>query len=49
MQVVPALAIAAVFWLFWLTHPWDKFEKIGAILVVFSIMYFVRVRYLRKS
>lgn len=48
MQIVPALAIAAVFWLFWLTQPWDKFGKIGAILVVFSIMYFIRALYLRK-
>ena len=49
MQIVPALAIGAVLWLFWLTQPWDKFEKIGAILVVFSIIYFIRARYLRKS
>jgi amino acid transporter len=49
MQIIPALAIGAVLWLFWLTQPWDKLARIGAILVVFSIVYFVRARYLRKS
>ena len=49
MQIVPALAIAAVLWLFWLTQPWDKFAKIGAILAGFSLLYFVRARYLPKS
>src|SRR6266852_6551329 len=49
MQVMPALAIGAVLCLFWLTKPWDKFIKIGAILAAFSILYFFRVRFRRKS
>jgi amino acid transporter len=49
MQLVPALAIGAVLWLFWLTQPWDKFGKIGAILAAFSIVYFFRARFRRKS
>jgi APA family basic amino acid/polyamine antiporter len=49
MKVVPALAIGAILWLFWLTQPWDKFIKIGAILAAFSILYFFRVRFRRKS
>jgi APA family basic amino acid/polyamine antiporter len=43
VQIVPALAITAILWLFWLTQPWDKFAKIGAILAVASALYFVRV------
>jgi basic amino acid/polyamine antiporter, APA family len=43
-KVVPALAIIAILWLFWLTQPWDKFAKIGAILIGASILYFVRMR-----
>jgi basic amino acid/polyamine antiporter, APA family len=49
MQFMPALAIAAVICLFWLTKPWDKFIKIAAILVVFSVLYFFRTRFRRKS
>lgn len=48
MQIVPALAIGAVLWLFWLTQPWDKFIKIGAILAGFSVLYFVRAGLQRK-
>jgi amino acid transporter len=43
VQIVPALAITAILWLFWLTQPWDKFAKIGAILAVASGLYFLRV------
>jgi amino acid transporter len=49
IQLVPALAIGAILWLFWLTQPWDKFIKIGAILAAFSVLYFFRVRFRRKS
>jgi amino acid transporter len=49
MQFVPALAIGAILWLFWLTQPWDKFIKIGAILAGFSLLYFFRVRFRQKS
>ena len=49
MQLVPALAIAAILGLFWSTRPWDKFRNIGAILVAFSIIYFIRVQFRRKS
>src|ERR1700730_15537715 len=49
MQFVPGLAIGAILWLFWLTQPWDKFVKIGAILVAFSVLYFVRTPFRRKS
>jgi len=48
MQIMPVLAIAAIVWLFWLTQPWDKFAKIGAILVVASILYLLRTK-LRRS
>ncbi len=48
MQIVPALAIMAILWLFWLTQPWDKFAKIGAILLGASVLYFLRVR-LRRA
>jgi amino acid transporter len=47
-QITPALAIAAILWLFWLTQPWDKFAKIGAILIGASILYLVRMR-LRRT
>jgi amino acid transporter len=43
VQIVPALAITAILWLFWLTQPWDKFAKIGAILAVASALYFLRI------
>jgi basic amino acid/polyamine antiporter, APA family len=49
MQIIPALAIGAILWLFWLTQPWDKLARIVTILVVFSVLYFIRARYLRKS
>src|SRR5260370_38283130 len=49
MQVMPALAIGAVLYLFWLTKPWDKFVKIAAILVVFSVLYFFRTLFRRKA
>src|SRR6266568_3353493 len=49
IQVMPALAIGAVLCLFWLTKPWDKFMKIAAILVVFSVLYFFRTLFRRKS
>jgi len=49
MQFAPVLAIAAILCLFWLTEPWDKFGKIAAILIGFSILYFFRVRLRRKS
>jgi APA family basic amino acid/polyamine antiporter len=49
MQLVPALAIAAILGLFWSTQPWDKFRNIGAILVGFSILYFFRAWLRRKS
>jgi APA family basic amino acid/polyamine antiporter len=45
MQILPALAIAAILWLFWLTQPWDKFAKIGTILVGASILYLVRSKF----
>jgi len=44
MRIVPAVAIGAILYLFWLTQPWDKFAKIGAILVGASIIYFVRTK-----
>ncbi len=47
MQIVPALAIAAILWLFWLTQPWDKFARIGAILLVASFVYLLRVKFRR--
>jgi basic amino acid/polyamine antiporter, APA family len=49
MRFIPALAIGAILWLFWLTKPWDKFWKIGAILAGFSILYFFRLRFRRKG
>jgi APA family basic amino acid/polyamine antiporter len=49
MQIVPALAIAAILVLFWATQPWDKFRSIGLILAGFSILYFFRARLRRKS
>jgi basic amino acid/polyamine antiporter, APA family len=49
MRIVPFLAIAAILWIFWLTQPWDKFIKIGVILAVFSILYFFRAQFRRKS
>jgi basic amino acid/polyamine antiporter, APA family len=49
MQVVPALAIFAILWLFWLTQPWDKFAKIGGILVGTSILYLMRVKLRRNQ
>jgi amino acid transporter len=49
MQFVPALAIGAILWLFWLTQPWDEFLKIGAILAAFSILYFFRAWLRQKS
>jgi basic amino acid/polyamine antiporter, APA family len=49
MQVVPALAIGAILWLFWLTQPWDKLAKIGAILVIATILYFLRVKFRSAS
>jgi amino acid transporter len=49
MQIIPALAIGAILWLFWLTQPWDKLARIVTILVVFSVLYFIRAHYLRKS
>ncbi len=45
MRIVPALAIGAIIWLFWLTQPWDKFAKIGAILLGASILYFLRAKF----
>jgi amino acid transporter len=48
VKIVPALAIAAILWLFWLTQPWDKFARIGAILAVASILYFLRAK-LRRA
>jgi amino acid transporter len=48
VQIVPALAITAILWLFWLTQPWDKFAKIGAILVGTSILYLLRTSLRRK-
>jgi amino acid transporter len=47
MQIVPALAIVAILWLFWLTQPWDKFFKIGAILIAASILYLLRIKFRR--
>jgi amino acid transporter len=47
-QIMPALAIVTILWLFWLTQPWDKFAKIGAILIGASILYLVRMR-LRRT
>jgi APA family basic amino acid/polyamine antiporter len=44
MRVIPALAIGAILWLFWLTQPWDKFAKIGVILAIASILYFLRTK-----
>jgi len=43
-KIVPALAIVAILWLFWLTQPWDKFAKIGAILIGASGLYLVRMK-----
>ena len=48
MQIMPGLAITVILWLFWLTQPWDKFAKIGAILVGTSILYLLRVK-LRRA
>jgi basic amino acid/polyamine antiporter, APA family len=48
MQLVPAFAILAILWLFWLTQPWDKFAKIGGILIGASILYLLRIR-LRRT
>jgi basic amino acid/polyamine antiporter, APA family len=48
-KIVPALAITAILWLFWLTQPWDKFAKIGAILAVASVLYFLRVSLRRTT
>ncbi|MGZ5504480.1 MAG: APC family permease [Chthoniobacterales bacterium] len=48
MQFVPGFAVAAILWLFWLTQPWDKFAKIGAILLVGSIVYFIRKKFPTK-
>jgi basic amino acid/polyamine antiporter, APA family len=47
-KIVPALAIIAILWLFWLTQPWDKFAKIGAILIGASGLYFVRMKLRRR-
>jgi amino acid transporter len=49
VQILPALAIAAILWLFWLTQPWDKFAKIGTILVGASILYLVRSKLRRHD
>jgi basic amino acid/polyamine antiporter, APA family len=43
-KIVPALAILAILWLFWLTQPWDKFAKIGAILIGASGLYLLRMK-----
>jgi APA family basic amino acid/polyamine antiporter len=45
MHFVPAIAIGTILWLFWLTKPWDKFAWIGAILLVASILYFLREKF----
>lgn len=47
-KIVPALAIIAILWLFWLTQPWDKFAKIGAILIGASGLYLVRMKLRRR-
>lgn len=47
-KIVPAFAIVAILWLFWLTQPWDKFAKIGAILIGASGLYLVRMKLRRK-
>jgi amino acid transporter len=47
-KIVPALAIVAILWLFWLTQPWDKFAKIGAILIGASGLYLVRMKLRRR-
>jgi basic amino acid/polyamine antiporter, APA family len=47
-KIVPALAIVAILWLFWLTQPWDKFAKIGAILIGASGLYLVRMKLRQK-
>jgi hypothetical protein len=44
MQLIPAIAIAGVLWLFWLTQPWDKIGRIALILAAASVLYFVRVK-----
>jgi hypothetical protein len=49
MQLVPALAIVGILWLFWLTQPWDKMIRIGAILAAASILYLVRVKLPRRT
>lgn len=48
-KIVPALAIIAILWLFWLTQPWDKFAKIGAILIGASGLYLVRMKLRRRA
>jgi APA family basic amino acid/polyamine antiporter len=47
-KIMPALAIVAILWLFWLTQPWDKFAKIGAILIGASGLYLVRMKLRRR-
>ena len=49
MQLIPALAIVGIVWLFWLTQPWDKMIRIGAILAAASILYLVRVKLPRRT
>jgi APA family basic amino acid/polyamine antiporter len=49
VHILPALAIAAILWLFWLTQPWDKFAKIGTILVGASILYLIRSKLRRHD
>jgi APA family basic amino acid/polyamine antiporter len=49
MKIVPGLAILVIVWLFWLTQPWDKMAKIGAILLGASILYLARVKLRRQD
>jgi amino acid transporter len=49
MQIFPALAILTILGLFWLTQPWDKIVRIAIILVVASVLYWVRVRAPRRA
>jgi basic amino acid/polyamine antiporter, APA family len=48
MQLIPALAIVGIVCLFWLTQPWDKIVRIGAILAAASILYLVRIKLPRR-
>ena len=47
MPIIPAFAIAAILWLFWLTQPWDKIIRIVVLLVGASVLYLARMKFRR--